>query len=77
MDLKNSADGRIEFSDDLKNSAGSRIEYFVDLKDSADDGQFKLSRPSSGIITLLSTERTGNRAIYAACLPPRHCEPAG
>jgi hypothetical protein len=39
--------------------------------------QFKLSRTSSGKITLLSTERTGNMAIYAAYLPPRHCEPAG
>jgi hypothetical protein len=37
---------------------------------------FKWSRTSSGKITFLSTERTGNKAIYAACLSPRHCEPA-
>jgi hypothetical protein len=39
--------------------------------------QFKLSHTSSGKITLLSTERTGNMVIYTAYLPPRHCEPAG
>jgi hypothetical protein len=37
--------------------------------------QFKLSRTSSKKIMLHSTARTGNKAIYAVYLPPRHCEP--